>query len=128
MDDLGFLAAGNSVVEIKKILEKAGKITLNWGSRNAVTYDIGKTEAMLFSKARKQKLLEQLTATELRFGGQTVRFNQEATRWLGIWLDSHLNFGPHFRERLKRAKTADFTIGLLIFKFQWNHSLTELGD
>ena len=28
MDDLGFLAAGNSVIEIKKILEKAGKLTL----------------------------------------------------------------------------------------------------
>ena len=55
MDDLGFLAAGNSAIDIKKTLEKAGKFFLNWGMRNAVTYDIGKTEAMLFSKARKQK-------------------------------------------------------------------------
>ena len=83
MDDLGFIAAGNSVIGIRKILEKAGKIPLSWGTRNAVTYDISKTEAMLFSKARKQKLLKQLTATQLRFGGQTIRFNQEATRWLG---------------------------------------------
>ena len=110
MDDLGYLAAGHSVIEIKKILEKAGKITLNWGTHNAVTYDISKTKAMLFSKTRKQKLLEQLTTTKLRFGGQTVRFNQEATRWLGMWLDSHLNFGSHFRERLKRAKTAEARI------------------
>ncbi len=65
---------------------------------------------MLFSKARKKKLLKQLTATQLRFGGQTIRFNQEATRWLGIWLDSCLNFGSHFRERLKRAKTAETRI------------------
>ena len=110
MDDLGFLAAGNSVMEIKKVLEKAGKITLEWGTRNAVTYDISKTEAMLFSKARKQKLLEQLTASQLRFGRQTIRFNQDATRWLGIWLDSGLNFGSHFRERLKRAKTVEAQI------------------
>ena len=110
MDHLGFLAAGNSAIEIKKTLEKTGKIVLNWGMRNAVTYDIGKTEAMLFFKAKKQKLLQQLTTTELRFGGQTIRFNQEATQWLGIWLDSHLNFGPHFRERLKRAKTAEARI------------------
>ncbi len=53
MDDLGFIAAGNSIIEIKKILEKAGKITLSWGTRNAVTYDISKTEAMLFFKAKK---------------------------------------------------------------------------
>lgn len=63
MDDLGFLAAGNSAIEIRKILEKAGKMTLDWGKRNAVTDDIGKTKAVLFSKAKKQKLLEQLTAT-----------------------------------------------------------------
>ena len=53
IDDLGFLTAGNSVMEIKKILEKAGKITINWETRNAVIYNINKTEAMLFSKARK---------------------------------------------------------------------------
>ena len=80
MNDLGFLVASNSVIKIKKILEKAGKFTLNWGFRNVVTYDIGKTEAILFSKTRKQKLLKQLTATELRIGGKTVRFNQEATQ------------------------------------------------
>ena len=80
MDDLRFLAAGNSVMEIKKVLEKAGKIILELQMCNAVTYDISKTEAMLFSKAKKQKLLEQLTASQLRFGGQTTRFNQDATR------------------------------------------------
>ena len=80
MDDLGFLSSDNSVIEIRKILEKSGKMTLTWGKRNVVTYDIGKTEAVLFFKARKQKLLEQLIATLLRFGGQAIRFNQEATR------------------------------------------------
>ncbi len=58
VDDLGFLTAGNSVIEIKKTLEKAGKITLEWETRNAVTYDISKTEAILFSRARKQRLVE----------------------------------------------------------------------
>lgn len=65
---------------------------------------------MLFSKAKKHKLLEQLTTTQLKFSGQTIRFNQKATQWLGIWLDNCLNFGPHFRERLKRAKTAETRI------------------
>ena len=62
MNDLRFLSAGNSIIEIKKILKKAGKITFDWKMRNAVTYDISKIEAMLFSKPRKQKLLKQLTA------------------------------------------------------------------
>ena len=47
MDDLGILTAGNSVMEIKRVLEKARKITLEWVTRKTVTYDISKTEAML---------------------------------------------------------------------------------
>lgn len=43
--------------------------------------------------------------TELRFGGQTIKFNQKATQWLKIQLDSHLNFGSYFNEKFKRAKT-----------------------
>lgn len=52
-NDLGFLAASNSVIKIKKTLKKGGKITLNWEIYNKVTYDISKIEPMLFFKARK---------------------------------------------------------------------------
>ena len=38
--DLGFVVAGHSVFEIKKSLEKAGKIALNWAASYVVTYDI----------------------------------------------------------------------------------------
>ena len=34
-------------------------MTLDWETHNSVTYDMAKTKAVLFSKARKQKLLEQ---------------------------------------------------------------------
>ncbi len=80
VDNLAFLAAGQSVLQIKKILKKAGEITLNLGMRNAVTYNISKTEAILFFQAVNQKLAEQLTNIELKFGGQLVRFNKKATR------------------------------------------------
>lgn len=53
IDDLGFLSVSNSVMKIKKILEKTGKTTLDWGTRNAVIYDISKTKAMQFSNTRK---------------------------------------------------------------------------
>lgn len=63
IDNLGFLAANNSVIEIKRIPKKARKTIFDWETCNAVTYDISKIGAMLFSKARKQKLLKQLTTT-----------------------------------------------------------------
>lgn len=51
MDDLRFLVERHSVLEVKKILEKAGRIALNRVAGHAVTYDISKTEAILFLKA-----------------------------------------------------------------------------
>ncbi len=80
MDDLGFLAAGHSMLELKKLLEKAGKIALNWAADHEVTYDIGKTKAILFSKARNAKLRKQLSNILLRLGEQTIFINEEATQ------------------------------------------------
>ena len=37
-------------------------------------------------------------------------FKKDATRWLAVWLDSHLNFAFHFNERMKKAKTAEARI------------------
>ncbi len=109
IDDLGFLTADRLVSKIAKTLEKVGRIALEWGANNAVTYDISKTEAVLFSKARRQKLTK-LLETRVRIGEETVCFKKEATRWLGIWLDSKLNFTFHVNERLKKAQAAEAQI------------------
>lgn len=58
MDDLGFLVVGKSMLEIKIVLEKVEKITLDWLMSIAITYDISKMEAILFSKAWSQKLVQ----------------------------------------------------------------------
>ena len=110
IDDLGFLVAGHSVLEIKKSLEKAEKMALNWAAGYAVTYDISKTEAILFSKAQNQKLTKQLSTIPLRVGDQTIFFNKKATRWLGMWFDSRLTFNFHINEKLRKAKTAESRI------------------
>ena len=54
VDDLGFIASGNSVKEIVKALEKVAKEVIEWGRLNAVTYGMSKTEAVLFSKSHRQ--------------------------------------------------------------------------
>ena len=84
VDDLGFLTSSYSISIVEKLLEKAGKITLEWGANNSVTYDMNKTEAVLFSKACHQKVAKQISETQLRFGVETVFFKKEATRWLGV--------------------------------------------
>ena len=78
IDDLGFLTADQLVNKIAKILEKVGRIAIEWGANNVVTYNTSKTEAVLFSKARRQKLTK-LLEIRMRIGGETIYFKKEAT-------------------------------------------------
>ena len=43
-------------------------------------------------------------------GDEKIPFNKEATRWLGVWLDSQLRLTSHINERVKRARTAEIQI------------------
>lgn len=86
VEELGFIASGGSVKG--KTLEKVAKTILQWGMLNAVTYDIAKTEAILFSKFHRQRLSRQLREIRIKVGDKHVIFNKEATKWLKIWLDS----------------------------------------
>lgn len=47
MDYLGFPAFGNSLLEIENNLEKGGKIPLDFGACNAVTYNINEIVVIL---------------------------------------------------------------------------------
>lgn len=88
MNDLKFLIIRQSILKIRKSLEKIRKIVLDWVTDHAVTYDINNTEAILFSKARNPKLRKQISDIPLQLGNHTIFFNKEVTRWLGIWFDS----------------------------------------
>ena len=110
VDDLGFIASGASVKEIAKTLEKVSKVVLQWGKENAVTYDTGKTELVLFSKARPRRRNRQLRETTVLIAGEHIKFNKEATRWLGVWLDGQLKFTSHINERISKARTAEIQI------------------
>ena len=56
IDDLGFIASDSSVKEVIKTVENVAKAVLEWGRQSAVTYDVSKTEAVLFSKSHRQRL------------------------------------------------------------------------
>ena len=110
VDDLGFIASGSSVKEVVKALGNVAQAVLELGGLNAVTYDVSKTEAVLFSKSHRQRLNKQLRQAKIKVGNKKISFNKEATRWLGVWLDSQLKFTSHINERVKRARTAEIQI------------------
>ena len=43
-------------------------------------------------------------------GSERIAFNKEATRWLGVWLDSQLKFTSHINERVRRARNGEIQI------------------
>lgn len=83
-----------------------GKIALDWVAHHAVTYDISKTEVILFSKAWNSKLWKQLSNTPLWLDDQSTFLNKKATQWLEMWLDGPLTFHFHVDDKLRYAKIA----------------------
>ena len=53
---------------------------------------------------------KQLREAKIKVGTDSISFNKEATRWLGVWLDSQLKFTSHINERVRRARTAEIQI------------------
>lgn len=39
-----------------------------------------------------------------------ILFNKETTQWLGIWLDSQLNFTSHINKQVRKACTLELQI------------------
>lgn len=104
-DDIALLAPGKTIEEIQRSLAIAGEEAISWGMANNVIFDIDKTEAVLFTK--KRKIRRNIRRYNLEFQGQTIPFNREATRWLGIWLDTGLELKEHYKIRLQKAQQAE---------------------
>ena len=97
-DDIGIIAIEGSIRETTRTLEQAGQEAINWGLQNSVSFEVDKTGAVLFTK--KRKLAKEAKQARIRLENQRIRYNKEATRWLGVWLDSGLSFKTHYQTRL----------------------------
>ncbi|ODM18007.1 hypothetical protein SI65_06795 [Aspergillus cristatus] len=106
-DDIGLLASGHSVKEVCDKLQKAAKVAIEWGHDNVVQFDAGKTEAILLTRKRGRELRDQIQRAHVEVDGHCVPFNLEATRWLGVWLDSGLNLKAHYQTCMRKARAAE---------------------
>jgi ribonuclease HI len=106
-DDLGMVVSASSVAQACERLKQAGEAAIDWGVQNVVQFDAEKTEAVLFTRKRGRQLQDQVRRARIIIGGKRVQFKQEATRWLGIWLDSGLTLKTHYLTRLQKARTAE---------------------
>ena len=83
-DDISWWVERGTDEEVAVKLSEAAGVVCEWASRNGVTFDHQKSEAILFSRRRS----EPVATVSAR--GREIQFNKEATHWLGLWLDSHL--------------------------------------
>ena len=100
VDDVSWWADGKDGEEVATKLSEAAAAATEWAARSAVAFDPGKTEAALFHRKRS------LPETTVAVGDCDIPFNKEATRWLGIWLDSQLTLKEHHAVRMKKGRQA----------------------
>lgn len=81
VDDTSWMATGKNVTDIGTTLEQCAKVFKVWVRRNAVEFDIAKTEAILFAqKNHRRRLRMKINLVN----GTKIAFNKGATRWLGF--------------------------------------------
>jgi len=106
VDDVAWWAEGKSEKEVAEALGRAAEAALGWAADNGVTFDHAKKEAMFLSKRRRKP------TEPVRVGRHGVPFNQHATRWLGVWIDSKMTLKEHHSARMKKARTATQRFGV----------------
>jgi ribonuclease HI len=104
VDDITWVVTGKTVEEVATKLQRRARETLDWAMRNGVQIESDKTEAILFSRGRKESA--KAKRITMRVGDNQVKFNTEATRWLGVYLDSHLTFKRHKEIWTAKARAA----------------------
>jgi len=78
VDDIGWWAAGTDDEVVAAMLSAAAAVALEWAAGNGVTFDHSKTEAALFQRKKRT------TTATVTVGTNSIPFNREATRWLGV--------------------------------------------
>lgn len=104
VDDVGLVAECHELDDGTRQLEAIAKDAMQRESHNKVEFEVSKTEVLIFSRSRK--ISQAAKSVAVRIGQQNFTIKQEATRWLGFWLDPRLSFKTHFENRLASAKGA----------------------
>jgi hypothetical protein len=114
VDDVAWVVEGVDVGECTQRLERCAAGVQKWARENACQFDIEQTEAMLFSRRRNIK--EPQMKAKIRVGSHEVRYNKEATRWLGVWLDDMLTLKDHTKITMAKARRAQNRVRSLMNK------------
>lgn len=97
IDDITHLVADKDVDMNVLSLEEEGDRALDWGRLHGAIFDQKKAQVMHFTHKHHHN-------PKVYFGNQILEPKDEL-RWLGLWLDPKLGFGPHIQRMHQRGKT-----------------------
>lgn len=107
IDDIAVISSSSTWRKNINSLERATKQIYELSSKNAIQFDLAKTELMHFSAS---KVTAQYPITLPN--SETV-IPQSLIRWLGIWFDPNLKFDQHINIRIAQAKEAFYRMARL---------------
>jgi hypothetical protein len=114
VDNHGRVGTGSAINQVVMTLERCTAQSIDWASRRGLQNDAAKTEEALFTPWRGHKIhLRQKQTAKIQAGNWFTWFNRQATRWLGVCLDTHLTVKEHHNRCMKTARAADATLRTL---------------
>ena len=97
-DDCALLMTGIDPEVLTDLGTKAIKKAFKWGAKRGLTFGASKTVIVLFHRKNKVTMPE-----PIKVDGLEIPFSESA-KYLGIELDSKLNYNKHITEKLKKSK------------------------
>lgn len=96
IDDVTHLVANKDVDMNALDLEEEGERALDWGRKHGAIFDKKKAQVIHLTHRKHSN-------PKVYFGDQVLEPKEEL-RWLGLWLDPKLSFGPHIQKMYQRGK------------------------
>ncbi|KAJ8063422.1 hypothetical protein OCU04_008642 [Sclerotinia nivalis] len=107
IDDIAMITHSSSWKKNILSLERAAKQIYALGEKNAIQFDLAKTELMHFSTFKYAK------DASIKLPNSEIVQPSSLVRWLGIWFDPGLNFKQHVAIRATQAKASFYRMARL---------------
>lgn len=95
-DDVAITAMAKNKAQVERLLEDAAEKVIKWLEETGIELAIQKSETILFTKKRKQNQLN------IMIRGHLIQ-SKDSVKYLGLHLNSKLNFKEHARITAMRA-------------------------
>jgi ribonuclease HI len=107
IDDISITVASHSFKRNIKLLEQEVQRLISMGEKNAISFDIAKTELLHYSSSKAA------TEATLRLPDSSIITPKGVVKWLGIYFDQGLTFKHHVNTRTSQAKSAYYRMNRL---------------